>query len=90
MANRAKLSPKALRALRIIVEHTTISGSRLMRAAGMKLPSELIAPVRELKVQDLIEVSGDPSNESTIPFAYFGTRPSAKEYIYSVLKKHSA
>jgi hypothetical protein len=90
MAAPSQLSDESIRLLRIIVDRTTVSGSNLMRIAGLKLPGELIKPLRELQVQDLIEVSGDASNESTVPFAYFGTRPSAKEYLYSVLKKYSA
>jgi len=84
------LSPLAAQLLKIIVDHTTIGGSGLMRAAGLKSPEDLLAPVQELQSKNLIQASGDTSSANTVPFAYFGTPPSAKEYIYSVLKQQSA
>ena len=89
MADLPQLSKDAARILKIILDRTTIRGSNLMREARLKLPSELLDPVKELQDKNLIEVSGDVSSETTVPFAFFATRPSAKEYIYSVLKRQS-
>ena len=84
------LSKEAALLLKIIVDHTTIGGANLMRVAGLKGPNELLDPVKELQAKNLIQASGDTSSANTVPFAYFGTPPSAKEYIYSVLKQQSA
>ncbi len=73
--------------LRITLENKIVRGGELMRYAGMKNPSELAAPVRELVDKDLIQVSGDISEEM-LPFAMFGTRPSDNKYLYFLLEQH--
>jgi hypothetical protein len=82
-----KLSPKAMQLLGIILDHSQLPGGELMRHAGMKLPEDLLEPVKELQANDLIDVSGDISDAYRVPFAVFGARPSSRDYLYQLLKQ---
>jgi hypothetical protein len=86
MASFPQLSPEAVRVLRIMLDQTIVRGGDLVRYAGMKQPSELMKPVDELLTQNLIEVSGDIS-EQMLPFATFGIRPSAREYLNALVQR---
>jgi len=79
------LTPEALKVLEIIVSNIAIDGSTLMKRLEATAPDEVAKPVRELQKRDLIEVGGTMSAEG-LPFARFGIRPSAKEYLNSLLK----
>ena len=81
-----ELTDSARRVLKVLVDKNGINGGTLIRAAGMKDPSELLPPVTELQSYGLIEVSGSLTKED-LPFAYFGTRPSALEYLHLVLRQ---
>jgi hypothetical protein len=80
------LSTEARKVLEIIVNYTSIDGSTLMKLAGSHRPSDLITPILELQTQQLIEVGGSVTAEG-LPFSRFGVRPSAKEYLHSLLKQ---
>lgn len=84
-----KLSPEARQLLEIIVSNTSIDGSSLIKYMGVSRPSDLLPHIRELQTHDLIEVGGAVTPEG-LPFARFGVRPSAKEYLYSMLKQSTA
>jgi hypothetical protein len=84
MAALPQLSPKAVTVLRLTLDNKMIRGGELMRYAGMSTPSELTEPVNELLSQELIQVSGDISEEM-IPFATFGTRPSDYQFLRFLL-----
>lgn len=87
MAALPKLTPEAATVLRLTLENKIIRGGELMRYAGMKSPSELVKPVKDLLSQDLIQVSGDISEEM-LPFATFGIRPSDNKYLQFLLEQH--
>lgn len=76
-----QLSSEAVRVLKVILDNKVIRGGELMRISGMKTPSDLAKPVKELQDQSLIEVSGEVWDENMLPFATFGSRPSAREYL---------
>ena len=79
------LTPEARQLLEIILSKTAIDGSTLMRARGVSRAADLVAPIRELVSQDLIDVGGSLT-ESELPFSRFAVRPSAKDYIYRFLR----
>jgi len=70
-----------------VLERSLIGGAELTHRVDLDDPNQLIAVVRKLQAQDLIEVSGDVLNETRFPYAMIGIRPSAKEYLYSILKQ---
>ena len=80
------LTPQARQVLEIIVSKAEINGSTLMKDMGVSHPADLIAPLRELQTLELIEVGGTLADDG-LPFARFGIRPSAKEYLYGLLKQ---
>jgi len=82
-----KLSDLALLVLKIVFDRGMIGGAELVKYANLKQPGDLMIPIKELQSQDLIEVSGDISNENRLAFATFGIRPSKKGYLYSVLQQ---
>ena len=84
-----KISLEARKVLEIIVGNTALDGSTLMRHMGASSPSEIIPSLRELQTHQLIEVGGNLTDDG-LPFARFGVRPSAKEYMYSLLKQAQA
>lgn len=79
------LTADARKVLEIIVSNTAVDGSTLMKHMGVTRPDDLTTPIRELQIHDLIEVGGTMTPDR-LPFARFGIRPSAKEYLYSLLK----
>ncbi|MEA2936585.1 MAG: hypothetical protein QOG83_1998 [Alphaproteobacteria bacterium] len=84
-----QLSDMEQRLLSAILTHPNIGGAELMRYAGVSRSEDLIQPVRKLQANNLIEVSGDVFNEKMLPYATFGYRPSAKEYLHFVLQQQS-
>ena len=81
MRNLPKLTPDAQAALRIILDHGVIVGASLMRLYGAQQPAGgLLKAIDELRQGSLIETGGEVSADS-LPFATFGVRPSAKEYL---------
>lgn len=79
------LTPQARQLLEIIVSNTAIDGSTLMKYMGVSRPDDLAASIRELQTHQLIEVGGTVTADG-LPFAQFGVRPSAKDYLYSLLQ----
>ncbi|MGH9891158.1 MAG: hypothetical protein ACREA0_04085 [bacterium] len=79
------LTAEARKVLEIIVSNTAVDGSTLMKHMGVTRPADLDPLIRELQKYELIEVGGTMTAEG-LPFARFGIRPSAKEYLYSLLK----
>ena len=84
-----KLTPQARQALEIIVGSTAIDGSSLMKKMGVSRPADIVTIIRELQAYELIEVGGNVTAEE-LPFAQFGVRPSAKEYLDRQLKQSRA
>jgi hypothetical protein len=80
-----ELSAEARRALEIIVDSTTVDGSTLMKYLGFTRPEDLVPILRELQGNHLVDVGGLLTPDS-IPFARVGVRPSAKEFLYSLLR----
>jgi hypothetical protein len=56
------------------------------KARPLKGKTPRIKIVRSLHAKSLIEVSGDV-NEKMLPYATFGIRPSAREYLVALLKQ---
>ena len=79
--------------LRTVLERGMIDGANLMRSAGVKRANDLKGPIKQLKDEDLIEVRGDISSETTFettfPFATLSVLPSRKEYLYGVLQQQA-
>jgi hypothetical protein len=84
MRNYPTVTPDAQLVLRIMLDHGVIPGADLMRRYAAQKPNTppatLLAAIYELKDKGLIEVGGEVSAD-TLPFATFGIRPSAKEYL---------
>lgn len=80
-----ELSPEARQVLEIIMSHTAIDGSTLMKHLGMSRAADVIKPIRELQQKRLIEVGGTLTPDS-VPFARIGVLPSAKDYLSSMLR----
>jgi hypothetical protein len=80
-----ELSDRSRQLLDVILRHTALDGSTLMKESGVSRPSELVEPIRELQRHRLIEVGGPLTSEG-LPFARFAIRPSAKEYLHSMLR----
>lgn len=78
------LTPEAQRLLKIILDRKIVRGAELMRFGGFKMPTEMEAPLQELSNRHLIEVSGSLTVDA-LPFATFGTKPSAFEYLRSLV-----
>ncbi len=79
------LTPQARQLLEIIVSNTTIDGSTLIKQMGVSNPADIVPFIRELQTRQLIEVGGTLTVDG-LPFARFGVRPSAKDYLYSLLQ----
>lgn len=79
------LTPGAKRVLEVIVRNNTIDGSTLVKQLGIGRRQEIVESIRELESFDLIEVGG-PITVEELPFARFGVRPSAREYLARMLK----
>ena len=75
--------------LAAILNRSMISGAELMSYTDMTRPDELIKIVRNLHANNLIEVSGDVLNEKMLPYATFGIRPSAREYLIALLREQA-
>jgi acyl CoA:acetate/3-ketoacid CoA transferase alpha subunit len=84
-----KLTPQARHTLEIIVGSTVIDGSSLMKKMSPSLPADIVTFIRELQMNDLIEVGGNVTVDE-LPFCQFGVRPSVKEYLNSYLKQSMA
>jgi hypothetical protein len=80
------LSDEEQHVLAAIVNRSMIGGAELMSYTGVTKPDALIKIVRSLHAKSLIEVSGDV-NEKMLPYATFGIRPSAREYLVALLKQ---
>jgi hypothetical protein len=80
------LSEQARGVLRVILDGKIIRGGEVMRRLGLTDPSLLVDPVNELVSKSLIEVTGDLSADA-LPFATFGTPPSAQEYLRAALQQ---
>jgi hypothetical protein len=80
------LSDIARKVLDLIVRHNITDGSSLISHMGVSRRDEIAKSVRELESLDLIEVGG-PVNSDELPFARFGVRPSAKDYLQRMLKQ---
>ena len=87
MAQKLTLSEPEQRVLRAILHQSMISGAKLLNYMGMTRPNDLITIVRNLVHLNLIEASGDFLDEKMFPYATFGTRPSAREYLTALLKE---
>jgi hypothetical protein len=85
LSSPPQLTQDARDVLRVILDNKILRGGEIMRHAGIKTAAELVAPVRELVDLQLVEVIGGLTAE-TIPFTTFGTRPSAQEYLRSLLR----
>ena len=79
------LSDGAKQVLDLIVRHNIWDGSSLVRRVGLGKRDELVDSLRELQALDLIQVGG-PVTAEELPFTKFGVLPSAREYVYSLLK----
>ena len=82
-----KLNDIERRILSAVLDRSMMSGAELYRYARTSDWNELMSSVRNLQSQQLIEISGDPWSERNFAYASFGIRPSAKEYLYSVLRQ---
>jgi len=79
------LTTEARRLLEIIVSNTEIDGSTLMKHMGVSGRDEIVTSIRELQKHKLIEVGGTLTADG-LPFARFGVRPSARDYLNSLLQ----
>ena len=79
------LTPQARRLLEILVRTSAIDGSTLMKQMEASGPADIVTFVHELQKYDLIEVGGALTDDR-LPFAQFAVRPSAKEYLHSMLR----
>ena len=83
----SKLSDDARKVLDLIVRHNITDGSSLISRMGVSRPRDQITKsIRELEALDLIEVGG-PITDEELPFARFGVRPSAKDYLQRMLRQ---
>jgi hypothetical protein len=89
MAEKLTLSEPEQRVLEAILNRSMIGGAELMNHTDMIRPDELIKIVRSLHANNLIEVSGDVLNEKMLPYATFGIRPSAREYLMALLRQQA-
>jgi hypothetical protein len=79
-------SVKTTRVLEIILENPIVRGGTLIRLAQQSEinSQEVKKSVDLLLKRDLIEVTGE-TNELELPFAFFGTPPSQKAYLRSLV-----
>jgi len=82
----AQLSSDAQALLRFILDRKIVRGGELMRYVGKGTPIELMGPVQELVNQNLVEVTGELTPDG-LPFATFGIRPSALEYLRTLVQR---
>jgi len=72
--------------LRVILDNKIVRGAELMRKLGIINPDQLLPPLNQLLNKGLIEMSGELT-PMTLPFATFGTLPSAQEYIRALVQQ---
>jgi hypothetical protein len=88
MAQKLTLSEPEQRVLAALLNQSMIGAGELMNYTKTR-PDELIKIVRNLHANNLIEVSGDVLNENMLPYATFGIRPSAREYLIALLRQQA-
>jgi hypothetical protein len=81
MAALPQLTPEAQRVLRALLGQNNLGGGDLMRRTGLTAPGQLSAALKQLQQTDLVQVSGDTSNENELAFATIGIRPSSAQYL---------
>ena len=86
MQTLSEFSDETREVLNLIVRHNITDGSSLMSHMGVSRRAEIVKAIRELESLDLIQVGGPITGEE-LPFARFGVRPSAKEYLSQMLRQ---
>lgn len=76
----------AKRVLEILLPRGTVPGSELLRQMKVD-PGTLIDAIVTLQNEKLVQASGDFLQPSSLPFANFAIRPSAKDLAFLVAKQ---